>query len=182
MNHLWWFVKPRKRWSCLRNVGMGHSNNLCFSSLWRTSRNCTPLPWLIQHTASSPAFHSALPNRTDTPSCITTIFHYRSNPPNFTLYNFSWFYGTIKSFSNNFSNLQTAQTKITFLGDFNIHVCCPPQSFTTDFMDILESLNLTPHPIIEKRLQEPWQEIEKDRLTHVLWDLERCHVESPKSS
>ena len=37
--------------------------------------------------------------------------------------------------------------KILILGDFNI--CCPSQMFVTDFMDILESFNLT------QDIQEP---------------------------
>lgn len=37
----------------------------------------------------------------------------------------------------------------SILGDFNLHVCCPPQTYVTDFMDILLSFNLT------QAIQEP---------------------------
>ena len=55
----------------------------------------------------------------------------------------------IQEFAELLSHFMTRYDKILILGDFNIHVCCPPQSFTTDFMDILESFNLT------QAVQEP---------------------------
>ena len=43
----------------------------------------------------------------------------------------------------------TRYDKILILGDLNIHVCCHPQSLTRDFIDILETFNLT------QAVQEP---------------------------
>lgn len=37
----------------------------------------------------------------------------------------------------------TKYENILFLGDFNTHVCCLSMTFSTDFMDILDSFNLT---------------------------------------
>lgn len=39
--------------------------------------------------------------------------------------------------------------RILILSDFNIHVCCPSQSLSIDFMETLESFNLT------QAIQEP---------------------------
>lgn len=39
--------------------------------------------------------------------------------------------------------------KIRVLGDFKIHVCCPSQAVVADFIDTLESFNLT------QAIQEP---------------------------
>lgn len=32
---------------------------------------------------------------------------------------------------------------VLILGDFNIHVCCPSSMFTSDFIKLLDSFNLT---------------------------------------
>ena len=55
----------------------------------------------------------------------------------------------IQEFAEVLSHFMTRYDKILILGDFNIHVCCPHQSFTSDFIDILESFNLT------QAVQEP---------------------------
>ncbi|XP_065809456.1 uncharacterized protein [Labrus bergylta] len=55
----------------------------------------------------------------------------------------------IAEFSEFLSHFISKYDKILVLGDFNIHVCCPSQSLAGDFMDILESFNLT------QAIQEP---------------------------
>lgn len=55
----------------------------------------------------------------------------------------------IQEFAELLSHFISKYDKIIILGDFNIHVCCPSQTFDTDFMDTLESFNLT------QAIQEP---------------------------
>ena len=54
-----------------------------------------------------------------------------------------------QEFTELLSHSMSKYDKILILVDFNIHVCCPPQTFVSDFMDILESFNLT------QAVQEP---------------------------
>ena len=55
----------------------------------------------------------------------------------------------IQEFAKLLSHFTSKYDKIFILGNFNIHICCPPQMFVTDFMDTLESFNLT------QAIQEP---------------------------
>ena len=55
----------------------------------------------------------------------------------------------IQEFAELLSHFLSKYHKILILGDFNIHICCPSQMFVTDFMDTLESFNLT------QAIQEP---------------------------
>lgn len=49
----------------------------------------------------------------------------------------------IQEFSEFLSHFMSKFDKVLILGDFNIHVCCPTQTLARDFIDTLESLNLT---------------------------------------
>ncbi|KAK0138885.1 hypothetical protein N1851_024558 [Merluccius polli] len=49
----------------------------------------------------------------------------------------------IQEFSEFLSYFMSKFDRVLILGDFNIHVCCPTQGFITDFLDVLDSFNLT---------------------------------------
>ena len=55
----------------------------------------------------------------------------------------------IQEFAELVSHFMTRYDEILILGDFTIHVCGPPQSFTSDFLDFGESFYLT------QAVQEP---------------------------
>lgn len=49
----------------------------------------------------------------------------------------------IHEFAELLAYFMSQYDKVLILGDFNIHVCCPSQTLVKDFMDTLESFNIT---------------------------------------
>lgn len=51
----------------------------------------------------------------------------------------------VKDFSEFVAFILTCDDRVLFLGDFNIHVCCPSKPLSRAFLDLIDAFNLTRH-------------------------------------
>lgn len=51
--------------------------------------------------------------------------------------------GFLEEFSDLLSSVASRSEKLLILGDFNIHVCCPTKLLVNEFLNLIDSFNLT---------------------------------------